>query len=623
MAKKKSKLSQFALYVVLGICVLAMGGFGITGVFSRSNSATVANVGTETVSADDYLRSFQNEIGRVSQQFGTTISVDQAIAFGLDGNVLQNLIQDAAFDGETNRLGISVGDETVRDILLSTRGFQGLDGNFDPAVYDMFLDRNAFDSKEYENLLRQGASQQILVDTLAAGVTLPQEATLPIFEYLGETRSFNYVRLDESNIVGTIPDATPTDVTAYYEANPDEFTQALTRDVTYASLIPSELAELTIVPVEEVNALYDDRSEDYTSEEKRFVERIVFGSLEEANEAVLKIVAEEATFESIAEDRGLALAALDLGDVARRDLSNEAADLLFETKEPGVYGPAMDDLGPAIYRVNAAIDAQQIPLEEVYEDLEQEVAMEMALAQIASDVDRIIDLVAGGATPEELAESTDMALGQISWVENESDGIAAYSEFRDEAASAEIGEERDIVELADGGILFLRVDGITEPFVKPLEDVREDVIAAVAAKNTNDKIRQRAEQIMAAIEGSGGSLTDFANNLELEFAGDVARTSTLSDLPPEIVNTIFDMETGDTAIVDDVNGVVLVELWSTSPFDPTDADTAAAISSVEGERNSQLTQDVMSYFGRALVIDAEPTLNQERIDTLHEQLQYQ
>lgn len=621
MARKKSKLSRISLYVVLGVCVLAMGGFGITGVFSSTTSATVATVSDETVTADQYLRGLQNEIGRVSQQFGTALSVDQAIAFGLDRNVLQSLIQDAAFDSETARLGISVGDETVRDILLSTRGFHGLEGNFDPVIYDNFLDRNAFDSGEYEDVLRDGATQQILVDTLITGVKLPAEATLPIFEYLGETRSFNYTRLGESNINGSVAEPTPDDLTAYFTDHPEEFTQALTRDITYVSLIPSELAEMTVVPAEAVTDLYDSRTDDFTSPEKRFVERIVFGTLDEANEAVTNIVAGNATFESLAEERGLVLAALDLGDVSRQDLSSEAADLLFETTNPGIYGPAIDDLGPAIYRVNAALEEQRIPIEEVYEDLEREVAMEMALDQIGTDIDRIIDLVAGGATPAELAESTDMALGNIAWIEGQTDGIAAYSEFRSEATAAEIDEERDIVELPDGGILVLRINGITEPFVKPFDDVQGDVVAAVTKQNTMDKITQRADQILAAISSSGGSLTDFANNLELEFAGDVARTSTLSDLPADIVRTIFDMETGETAIVNDTNGVVIVELWSTSPFDPTDADTAEAITSVEGERNSQLAQDIMAYFGRALVTNAEPTLNQARIDSLHLQLQ--
>ncbi len=621
MAKAKSSVSRIAFYIVLFICVIAMAGFGITGIFTQSNSASVATVGDEDVTADSYFVALQNEINNLSQQFGTQLSIDQAEAFGVNRSVLQRLIQDAAMRGEVNRLGISTSDETIRDILVATRGLQGLDGNFDPDLYQEFLRRNRMSSAEYEDQIRTAASQQILADALVSGVVLPDAAITPIFEYLGESRSFNFVRLTEADILGSVPEPTEEQLATYYAENPDAFTQPLTRHITFAKLIPSELADQVTVPEEEVQALYEERQDIYSTPARRFAERIVFGSLDEANAAVAAIVNGTATFESIAEERGLPLDSLDIGEVTRGDLSREAADLLFETENPGVYGPAIDDLGPAIYRVNAAIAEQNTPLEEVYEELERDIAMQIAAKQIVSDLDRIVDLVAGGATPEELAESTDMVLGQIDWAEGSSDDIAAYLEFRNDAQAAEIGEERDIVELSDGGLLLLRVDDITEPFVKPRAEVEDQLKEAVLAENRKAKIRDRADQIIAAINASGGSLTDFANILELDFIGDVARTNPLPGMPANTIDTLFSLETGEIASLDDGENVLIIELWSTSPFDPTDADTQTAVEAVTQQRADEVSEDVLTYFLRSLITQAQPTINQARIDSLHLQLQ--
>lgn len=621
MAKARSKFSKFVTYGVLGIAMLAMAGFGISGVFSQATSATVATVGDASVSTDEYFLGIQNEISNISQQFNQNISIDQALLFGLDRTVLQRLIQQAAFRGEGERLGISVSDQTVANSLLSNRGFQGINGNFDKEVYEEAVRRSGLTSSEYEDLLRNSATQEIILEALVAGANIPVEANLAIFEYLGESRGFNYVRLDKSNMNGNLPAPTDSDLTAYFAANPAEFTQAMTRKITYVSMNPTDLAESVEISEDEIVALYKERSAEYNTPEKRFVERIVMGNLEEANAAVVQIVAGDLTFEGLAEQRGLELAAIDLGDVTRRDLSKVAADLLFETEEPGIYGPAISDLGPAIYRVNASIAAQTIPLEEVRDELKNELAIEEAINVIGDEVDGITDLIAGGASLEDLADETQMQLGTIDWIEGSTNDIAAYSVFREEATAAEIGEERDIVEMDDGGIFVLRLDEIVEPFVKPFDDVSDAVNAAWLVQKTNEKIAARGEQIISAIKASNGSLVDFANNLNVEFAGEIARTSNIPDLPPAIVAAIYDLDVGDTAIIDDINGVVVVELESISPFDPEDADSITVLEQVEAQRSEQVGLDVTVYFGQALVNQGQPTINQARIDSLHLQLQ--
>ena len=159
-ATKRSKISKFFFFFVLMMAVFAMVGFGLTGMFSRSTSASVANVGEIDVTADEYFRGIQNEIQSVSQQFGTQLTIEQALQFGLDRSVLQRLITTASYENEALRLGVSVGDTTVRDALLANAGFQGLTGSFDKDIYEDALRRSGTSPKEYEALIRRDSSQQ-------------------------------------------------------------------------------------------------------------------------------------------------------------------------------------------------------------------------------------------------------------------------------------------------------------------------------------------------------------------------------------------------------------------------------------------------------------------------------
>ncbi len=619
--RPKKTFSKILFYIVLSLSVLAMIGFGITGIFSPSTSATVATVGDEEVTAEEYFRTLQQEIRNASQQVGQTLTISDALQYGLDRQVLQQLITEAAMRGETKRLGISVSDATVQAELLSTPAFQGIGGAFDPDVYRDILKRSGLTPAEYESLIRADKAQEILRTAVTAGARLPDDALNAVFDYMGETRSFTYARLGAENLSGPTPAPAEADLKAYYDAHPDEFTQPLTRHITYVSLTPEQVAAKADVSEDAIKSEYEARAEQYHSPAKRFVDRLVYLTEAEAKAARARIDSGEATFDDLVKERNLTPADTDLGEVTAGDVGKAAADVLFASSEPGIYGPVQSDIGPALFRVNAVIDASEVPLDAVRDEIRHEIALQQAGGKIAEVADQAIDLIAGGATIEEVANETDMELGKIDLAEGDTDGIAAYAKFRDEASAADIGEERDIVDLSDGGIVALRVDDITEPFVKPFDQVRDEVAAKWTAQKTQERIMARAQQIAAAIKASnGGSLADFGNSLHLGDATDIGRTSQVPDLPPAVVPAAFKMEPGEVKVFENFDGAVIVQLNNVTPFNPEDPRVAASVQQITAQTNDLLKQDLLTYYGAALVNQAKPTINKARIDALHTQL---
>ena len=92
---------------------------------------------------------------------------------------------------------------------------------------------------------------------------------------------------------------------------------------------------------------------------------------------------------------------VDLGDVGKSDLG-AAGDAVFALTDPGVVGPVMSDLGPALFRMNGILAAQETTFDEAKDSLGEEMRMDAARRDIASRMDQIDDLLASGADLFEL-----------------------------------------------------------------------------------------------------------------------------------------------------------------------------------------------------------------------------
>ena len=138
----RSGKSNAFVWVILVLLIIGLAGFGIGSSGGGGASTPVASVGNANVTVDDYVRAYNQENQRLSQQFRRALSPEEMRLFGVDQRILSQLLNGAALDGEAERLGISVGDETVRARLMRTQAFRGIDGNFDETAYEFALQQS-------------------------------------------------------------------------------------------------------------------------------------------------------------------------------------------------------------------------------------------------------------------------------------------------------------------------------------------------------------------------------------------------------------------------------------------------------------------------------------------------
>ena len=613
MASGQSR--KYVFYGILGFVVAGLVGFGATN-FS-GNVRSIGTVGNKPILASAYASALNQQIKAFEQQIGQALTFQLAQSIGLDQSVMAQVISDRALDNETAALGLSVGDARVRDQVVAIPAFAGIDGQFDRATYRETLRRNALSEAEFETSLRDDTTRGLLQSAIVGGLPEPAQFVQALLNYAGEKRSLTWVRLDATALTTPVPAPTDADLQTYYEANPDAFTLPETRTISYAWLTPDMIADSVIVDEADLQKLYQDRLADFVKPERRLVERLVYIDDAAATAAKARLDAGEIDFEALVAERGLELSDIDLGDVALADLGDAGAPI-FAAAAGDVIGPLPSSLGPALFRMNAVLAADEVTFEEATPELRAELAAARARRTIQDQTDGINDMIAGGATIEDLATKTDLDLGSIDWTENVTDGIAAYDDFRTAAAALQTGAYPVLGTLADGGVFVARLDSITPPTVQPLAEVRDAVVAGWTKAATQAAVLVQADGIATAIAG-GASFESL--NLTPTVSPNMSRRDFVELTPPDFMTQAFTMDPNAAKMLDGGDFAVVLRLDAIAAADLTDPALVAERDQINAQVSQAIAQDVMEAYATAIQTRTKVTINDAAVAAVNQQFQ--
>lgn len=611
---RSRKRGSTVIWILMGLLILGLGGFG-----ARNFGGSVRSIGTvgeRDIDLRDYARLLQREIQAASAQVGTPLSFEQAQVLGIDRAVQGQVIATAALDNEAARIGLSVGDAEVRRQLTAIPAFHGPDGTFDRDIYALALRQEGFGEREFETKLREEAARTLLQGAILGATVAPDALVAKLAAWATETRDFTVAELvaaDLAEPVGTPDDAA---LRAYYDAHPADFTRPETRRITYVWLSPDKVSDQVTLDEEALRKTYQDRIAEFVTPERRLVERLVYPTDADAAAAKARLDSGAATFEDLAAERGLTLADIDLGAMSKDDLG-AAGEAVFALSEPGVVGPLPTELGPALLSMNAILAAQETSFEEARDDLAVEATSDQARRLIVEQSDGIEDMLASGATLEEVAAEKGMELGTIAFTDESEEGIAAYKAFRDAATAARAEDFPSLGQLDDGGVFALRLDGIDPPVLQPLDAVREAAIAGWQREEEHRRLLALAEEVKARVE-AGTPLA--ATGVVATRYEDFARGGFIADTPADVAASAFRLPEGGTAVVDTPGRVHLVSVTAVKPADPAGDEVVRAREAIEAQFGQSLAADMFQLFTQSVEARAGIRLDPTAITAVHAQM---
>ena len=163
-------IGRAVMGVVLGLIAISFGIWGIGDIFKGFGRSTVAKIGSTEISSEQFRQLYTDRLQQISRQFGRPLTPDQARAFGLDRQVLQQVVAETTLDEAAHGLGLQQSNDEIMKSITSDPNFKGANGAFDPARFAQVIRNFGFSEQRYIAEQRKVALRRQIAGTVSAGV---------------------------------------------------------------------------------------------------------------------------------------------------------------------------------------------------------------------------------------------------------------------------------------------------------------------------------------------------------------------------------------------------------------------------------------------------------------------
>src|SRR5437660_1236042 len=539
-------LGKAIMAVVMGVLIVSFGVWGIADIFRGFGQSTLAKVGHTEISLNQFRQLYTDRLQQISRQFGRPLTTEQARAFGLDRQVLQQTIAEAALDEDARRLGLGQSDAETMRLVFSDPNFQGVNGKFDPQRFQAMIRQFGFSEQRYVADQRRVSLRRQIAGSIAAGLEPPKTLIEALSRFQNEQRSIEYVKLDAAQ-AGAIDPPSPETLAGYFDDHKTQFRAPEYRKLSFVLITPEEIGKWSDVSDEDAKKLFEQRRDRLGKPEERQVSQIVFPNVEEAQAARSRI-AGGLSFDDLAKERGLSSTDVDLGTVAKSAiLDPEIANAAFSLPAGEVSQPVQGKFGVALVKVGAIQPGVEPSYESVAANLKKEIATERARAKVAELRDKMEDERGGGASVIEAAQKLGLTPVSIDAVDRSGrapsgqpvSGIPQGLDVVSQAFNTDVGVDNDPISFKNGYVWY-DVLAITPSRDRNLDEVRDQVEARWRQDQIATKLKAKATEMVQKLE-QGGKLADEAAaiNAKVETASGFKRDDQPAGVPANVVADAF------------------------------------------------------------------------------------
>lgn len=248
LAAVRNFAKSWVATALIGLLIVSFAIFGVHDVFKGKISDAVVSAGTRQVSSADFKRMFDNAKKQAEQRSGQPISYDDAVAHGLDQQLLTEVAANEAYMAVLAKDGLRPSAQLIVDqIRKNPQFFDPISGKFDQKAYQSILAENGLTPAKAESIFRDEIADAQYSAGAVAGFRAPRIYTA-LYAALGlENRNLTYFVVDPAKV--DKPGA-PTDaqLTAFMKENAAQLTKPELRGLTIVrfstkALTPSMTAD--------------------------------------------------------------------------------------------------------------------------------------------------------------------------------------------------------------------------------------------------------------------------------------------------------------------------------------------------------------------------------------------
>ena len=596
--------------VVMGLIIVSFVVWGVGDMLRGFTASTVATVGGAKISAQEYHAAYQRTLQQYQRQLRQPFTNEQARAIGLDRQVLQRLLSEAALDVQARKLGLNVLDEALRNLIVSNPAFQDKSGAFDPQRFASLLRDNDLNERMYVDDLHKSAVRQFIFAALTTGLAAPKAETKAEADFEGQTRAADYFVLPAA-AAGDIPAPSEDALKAFFDARKSSYRSPEYRALDVVALEPQTLAnpaEVSDADAEAAYAKVAGRDPRYGAPEKRDLQQILFPNDAEADAAEAKIKS-GVSFDDIVKERGLTPKDTDLGETTRDQMiDKQEADAVFALPKDGVSGVLSTQFGPVIVRVRSITPSTVKPFAEVEEDVKRQVSAARAGDKIQAIHDKIEDARVSGKSLAEAAKAAGLTAQAVPAVDAQGKdpsgkavNLPDKADLLRSAFGSDVGLDEAALQTPDNGYVWFVVTKVDSAHDRSFEEAKPEVEALWRAEQVDKALAAKADDLVKQIR-SGASVADVAKGVgaESKSAADIHRDD--KKLPESVVAAIFrgPADGAGSAATPDGRTVFKITADTTPPVDFADLRVKQMAEKLDGATRDSLIDQYIAALRRSL-----------------------
>ena len=557
----RERAQGWVAWAIIILISIPFAFWGIDSYFGGGAEPVVASVnGTEITE-----QAFNQNVNRTRMQLRDQLGEAYDPALFSDARirteVLERMIRETLLLEDSEAMGLRTSDQAVRAAILGEPAFQR-DGAFSKTQYEQVLRLQGLTPSAYEASLRR----QLLITQLPRAI----RETAFVTDALAE-RSLSLVRQQRVLAYVSVPSVAfkervqaPSDaaIAAYYDEHPQQFATPEQVRVAYLLLDADHRLSAPDQRLDEatLREQYELRRDEFTAPQERQVRHILLTLPDDADQATRAATRErlqaiqarlrdgEAFAEvaaEVSEDPGSADSGGGLGWISRGSLDPAFEQAVFALEPETLSEPVRSRFGYHLVEVLAVRGGEPQPFEAVQDELRAELRGGGSEGIFFEQAEQLATLTY--ESPDSLvpaAETLELEIQESEWIDRSGgEGLFAHPKVIGAAFSEDVlerGNNSELLEPDPDGLqaMVLRVAEHREPSVRPLAEVRDEIVAQLEAQQAAEAAQTEAEAIATRVR-AGQPLAEAAEGFEPVEAGRVRRAT--DELPPEVIRLAFSL----------------------------------------------------------------------------------
>lgn len=588
MDNLRAAANHVVLKIILGLIVLSFVLTGVGNYLIGGSSDYAAKVNGQEISRAQLDDAVQSQRARLQQQLGdqfAALAGSEGYMQQLRQQSLNNLIDVTLLEQYSQKLGVTVSDQQIKDAILATPQFQ-TNKQFDNAKYLQTVQGMGYTADNFAQLMKkQLVSQQLAQAYGDSDFVLPVE-TKSMGELVLQERDVHTATFNTDTLAAK-QQASDSELQAFYDQHKEQFVAPEQMKVSYIEMDAAAMQGKAQVTDADVEAYYDQHKSEFGQPERRRYSVIVAKDQADA-QAIDAQLKGGADFAELAKTKSIdTLSGKKGGDLGWMEPETtlpefKSANL---TTKGQLSGVIKSDSGYFILRLDDIVPEQVKPLAQVHDGIVDKLKQEKAVDAYYALQQKVSD--AASNDNESLASAEKAAGTQAShtdWFTQQT--VPAAINFKPVTQvlfdgslighDGAPGSNSDVITVDGDRAFVVRVDAHKAAGIKPFAEVKDQVATLVKRQKAEDQARIDAQKILVALKEGKGDDALKAAGVSFGDVQKVQRTAQPSDFEQNVY--ALPQPTADKpsyGISQDNNGnTVLIKLTGVTQGKLPDAEAA-------------------------------------------------